>query len=166
MKFTPGIGVGGHCIPVDPTFLAYAAEKTGHQSEFIKLSNQVNQDMPRLVYEALNKYRNINGKRILVVGIAYKENISDVRESPGVKFLEILREHGISADWYDPVVKHWNSEKSADLALQNYDYGVYIKHHDLNLMDAIIDSCAEIVDLTGKIQSKNVVEFTGLGRKN
>jgi UDP-N-acetyl-D-glucosamine dehydrogenase len=96
MKFSPGIGVGGHCIPVDPTFLSFAANKAGAEAKFIDLANEVNFEMPKKIIEELSDRRNdkIEGKTILIVGISYKSNIADIRESPTLRLIEELRSKG------------------------------------------------------------------------
>lgn len=166
MKFNPGIGVGGHCIPVDPTFLAYAAARNGFESQFIKLSNKINYEMPKSVYEKIRKYRDLKNKQVLVIGIAYKRNIADYRESPGVRFLEILRENGINAVWYDPMVKSWLNEESERADSKKYDLGIYLQHHDLNDLAWLEKSCDEIIDLTESLQCKNSKKFSLIGNKN
>ena len=92
MKFTPGLGVGGHCIPVDPTYLAYVAKKSGVEPRFIELANSVNLQMPKKIIQRIKSENGgtLSGKKVLVCGIAYKANISDTRESPSEILIENL----------------------------------------------------------------------------
>jgi len=109
MPFYPGPGLGGHCIPIDPFYLSWKAKQAGSEARFIDLAGQVNSFMPRhvvkLVTSGLNEHRKaVNGSRILVVGVAYKPGIDDMRESPALDILEMLIERGAETFWYDPHV--------------------------------------------------------------
>jgi UDP-N-acetyl-D-glucosamine dehydrogenase len=155
MKFSPGIGVGGHCIPVDPTFLSFAANKAGADAKFIDLANEVNFEMPKKIIEEISRRRNekIEGKKILIVGISYKSNIADVRESPTLRLIEELRGKGNEVHWHDPLVKTWNGETSAELKdITKMDFAVVSILHDAIEIDSIFNSKSEVYDLTGKIK--------------
>jgi UDP-N-acetyl-D-glucosamine dehydrogenase len=109
MKFTPGPGIGGHCIPLDPHYLAWKMRSLNYKTRFIDLASEVNSQMPAYVVEkvmlALNEDRKaVNGSRILVVGIAYKRDIDDVRESPALDVIHLLEEHGAEVTYHDPHV--------------------------------------------------------------
>ena len=109
MPFHPGPGLGGHCIPIDPFYLSWKARAAGFEARFIELAGAVNSAMPyhvvSVVTEALNsRERSVKGARILVLGIAYKENIDDVRESPSLDVIEILKGLGAAVDFHDPFV--------------------------------------------------------------
>lgn len=154
MKFSPGIGVGGHCIPVDPTFLSFAANKAGADAKFIDLANEVNFEMPKKIIAEISRRRNesIAGKKILIVGISYKSNIADVRESPTLRLIEELRSEGNEVHWHDPLVKTWNGETSADLQdITKMDFAVISILHDVINKDLITKSISEVYDLTGKV---------------
>ena len=131
MPFYPGPGLGGHCIPIDPFYLSWKAKQAGSEARFIDLAGQVNASMPRHVIDltatALNeRERSVKGSRVLVVGVAYKAGIDDVRESPALDILEMLVERGARAAWYDPHVPalpagisgekldNWTAESIAD----------------------------------------------------
>jgi UDP-N-acetyl-D-glucosamine dehydrogenase len=130
MPFYPSIGVGGHCIPVDPIYLASAARKVGSPTRFIDLANQVNQEMPmRFVNRAIEKIGNLNGKKILVIGIAYKANVADVRESQVASLISELRVKGATVVWHDDLVKEWNNEKSVTLS-SDFDLAIIATPHD------------------------------------
>jgi len=107
MKFTPGPGIGGHCIPLDPHYLAWKMRSLNYKTRFIDLASEINSQMPAFVVEkvmlALNDDRKaVNGSRILVVGMAYKRDIDDVRESPALDIIRLLEEHGAEVTYHDP----------------------------------------------------------------
>jgi UDP-N-acetyl-D-glucosamine dehydrogenase len=117
MPFYPGPGLGGHCIPIDPFYLSWKAKQSGFDSRFIELAGQVNGAMPHFVVdkigEALNRHRKpINGSRVLVLGIAYKRDIDDMRESPSLDVMHMLHQRGARVVYADPYVpllaaRHW-----------------------------------------------------------
>ena len=107
MKFTPGPGIGGHCIPLDPHYLAWKMRTLNYKTRFIDLASEINSQMPAFVVEkvslALNMDRKpVNGSRVLVLGVAYKRDIDDVRESPALDVIRLLEEHGASVEFHDP----------------------------------------------------------------
>jgi UDP-N-acetyl-D-glucosamine dehydrogenase len=109
MPFYPGPGLGGHCIPIDPFYLSWKARASGFEARFIELAGHVNGHMPdhvvELVAEALNhRGKAIRGSKVLVIGVAYKANIDDVRESPSLDIMEKLRERGAKIEYCDPFV--------------------------------------------------------------
>lgn len=129
MPFVPSVGVGGHCIPVDPSYLSYAAEKAGVEASFINLANKVNVSMPGYIASriAILLGGSVSGKRIQVAGIAYKADVSDTRESPSLALISALRELGADVSWHDPVVGTWNGEISSEL--DGVDLGVIATAH-------------------------------------
>jgi UDP-N-acetyl-D-glucosamine dehydrogenase len=110
MPFYPGPGLGGHCIPIDPFYLTWKAREYGHTTKFIELAGEINVNMPNYVVakvrEALDRSQGVGlrGARILLVGVSYKKNVPDMRESPSVKLLEMLEDQGASVDFLDPHV--------------------------------------------------------------
>ena len=109
MKFQPGPGLGGHCIPVDPFYLSWKAREFDFWTEFIELAGKVNENMPYFCVEkmhrALNtRQKSLNGAKVLVLGVAYKADIDDLRESPALKVIRNLRTHGAEVDYHDPYV--------------------------------------------------------------
>jgi UDP-N-acetyl-D-glucosamine dehydrogenase len=109
MPFYPGPGLGGHCIPIDPFYLSWKAKQAGSEAKFIELAGQINGAMPKhvvnLVSLALNgRKKAVNGSRVLVVGVAYKPAIDDIRESPALDIIELLNKGGAEVSWYDPHV--------------------------------------------------------------
>jgi UDP-N-acetyl-D-glucosamine dehydrogenase len=130
MPFSPGIGVGGHCIPVDPIYLSTAARNIGAPSRFIDLANDVNQAMPiYFVRKAEEKIHGLNGKRLLVIGVSYKPNIADVRETPVEALIMGLKKQGAHVSWHDDLVNEWNGEKSVVLN-NDYDLAILATPHD------------------------------------
>ena len=151
MSFQPGPGVGGHCIPVDPSYLAYVAENVGVPAEFIKRANQVNLGMPAYVVSLVAKdIGSLKGKRVVVVGISYKANVSDTREAPAALIIEELKKQGAEVSWHDPVVGTWNSQSSSEL--KAFDVAIVVTKHDVVSESAIKTSAAYVFDCTGSIK--------------
>jgi UDP-N-acetyl-D-glucosamine dehydrogenase len=109
MKFTPGPGLGGHCIPIDPFYLSWKAREYDFSTEFIELAGKINSNMP---YHCLRKLRKaldsrkkaLNGAKVLVLGVSYKKDVSDYRESPAIKIIELLEKGGADVRYHDPFV--------------------------------------------------------------
>ena len=129
MPFYPSAGVGGHCIPVDPMYLSSKARDIGSALTFIDLAERTNSEMPLYFAErAQNKLGNLRDKSILIVGVAYKPNISDVRQTPAEPLISELRARGAQVVWHDDLVNEWNGEKSVALT-GNYDLVVLVTIH-------------------------------------
>ena len=130
MRFEPGPGLGGHCIPIDPFYLTWKAREYDFTTEFIELAGKVNSDMPYYcrsrVSQALNhgSGKSLKGSRILVLGVAYKADISDMRESPAVKLIELLENGGADVAYHDPFVPSF-TENGITLVSQQLDPGAY-----------------------------------------
>ena len=112
MPFYPGPSIGGHCIPLDPIYLSWKAKQYGFETRFINLASEVNENMPRYVIEKISNGLNrrkkaLNGAKILLVGIAYKKNVQDLRESPVFPLIDLLREHGSKVSYYDPYFSYF-----------------------------------------------------------
>ena len=130
MPFFPSLGVGGHCIPVDPVYLSDISKKTGVASRFIDLAVEVNAEIPsRVVDKAKSMLGNLDGQRILVIGVAYKSNVSDTRETPAEALIAELQEQGAEVLWHDDLVRTWGNSKSEPLGT-NYDLAIIATHHD------------------------------------
>src|SRR5881398_3009632 len=127
MSFKPGPGLGGHCIPIDPFYLTWKAREYGFYTEFIDLAGKVNANMPyfcrSLISQALNHgaQKSLKGSRILVLGVAYKADIDDVRESPAEKIIQLLRKAGADVAYHDPHVEEFDGMRSTDYAPESYD---------------------------------------------
>jgi len=130
MTFYPSVGVGGHCIPVDPIYLANAAKAVGAPSRFIELADQINQEMPGyFVGRAEEKLGGLKDKRVLVVGVSYKPNVADVRESPVEALIAGLKHKGAQVSWHDDLVKAWNGENSVAIS-SDFDLAIIATPHD------------------------------------
>src|SRR5918994_2402260 len=141
MSFQPGPGLGGHCIPIDPFYLTWKAREYDFYTEFIELAGKVNENMPyycrSLVSQALNhgRQRSLSGARVLVLGVAYKSDIGDTRESPALKLIELLRAAGAEVSYHDPL------EPSA------YDCVVIVTAHSGIDYDDVVERSHVVVDL-------------------
>lgn len=152
MKFTPSAGVGGHCIPVDPTYLAAVAEEHGVPATFIRRANEVNLEMSKYIVRrvAEDNGGNLQGKSVLVVGVAYKPNVADVRETAAELVIKHLRNQGAVVSWHDDVVEIWKGESSAPL--RGADITVVVTKHDLVDEKTILASAPYVFDTTGKVK--------------
>jgi UDP-N-acetyl-D-glucosamine dehydrogenase len=155
MKFTPSAGVGGHCIPVDPTYLAAVAEEHGAPATFIRRANEVNLEMSKYVVDRVqaDNAGSLQGKSILVVGVAYKPNVADVRETAAELVIKYLRERGAVVSWHDQVVRTWQGESSAPLC--DADIAIVITKHDAVSERDILSSAPYVFDTTGKVVGAN-----------
>jgi len=151
MKFTPSAGVGGHCIPVDPSYLAAVAEERGVPATFIRRANEVNLEMSKYVVDRVeaDNGKSLQGKSVLVVGVAYKPNVADIRETAAELVIEHLRARGAVVAWHDDVVGTWHGEKSSDLS--GADIAIVITKHDVVDAKAIMASAPYVFDTTGKL---------------
>ena len=151
MKFTPSAGVGGHCIPVDPTYLASVAEENGAPATFIRRANEVNLEMSKYVVDRVQADNdgNLQGKSVLVIGVAYKPNVADVRETAAELVIKHLRNRGAVVSWHDEVVGTWHGESSSPLS--GADIAVVITKHDVVSERDILASAPYVFDTTGKV---------------
>lgn len=154
MPFYPGIGVGGHCIPVDPSYLVYSAESVGYEAQFIELADETNLRMPHMVASRIEKYLggDLREKRIQIAGISYKPNISDLRESPALVLMKVLTDLGAQVSWCDPYVKKYNGQSSNELD-NNIDLGLIITPHDTLNFSTWKISGVKVLDLSANIQN-------------
>ncbi|MCT8351717.1 nucleotide sugar dehydrogenase [Photorhabdus kayaii] len=165
VPYYPGPGLGGHCIPIDPFYLTWKAREYGINTRFIELSGEVNSSMPDYVVTktvlALNKAnKSINGSRILILGIAYKKNVDDMRESPSVHIMEKLSELGANIEYSDPHVPvfpkmrehHFNliSHPVTENSLKTFDCVILATDHDKFDYELIINHAKLVVDTRGK----------------
>jgi UDP-N-acetyl-D-glucosamine dehydrogenase len=151
MSFKPGPGVGGHCIPVDPSYLAHVAEGAGVPATFIRYANEVNLAMPTYVVSRVAAdVDSLKGKKVVVVGVAYKANVKDTREAPAALVVSELQKLGADVSWHDPVVGTWNGQSSCDL--KGFDVAIVVTKHDV-VSETDIKACAPYVfDCTGSIK--------------
>jgi len=157
MKFQPGPGLGGHCIPVDPFYLSWKAREFDFWTEFIELAGKVNENMPYFCVEKLHRALNtrqksLNGARLLVLGVAYKADIDDLRESPALKVIRLLRAHGADVDYHDPYCAELPEFdlKSVDLEeyrrIAGYDAVVIVTAHSALDYRTIVQEADLVVD--------------------
>lgn len=152
MKFNPGPGVGGHCIPVDPSYLAYSAGIKGASARFIELANKVNLDMPAYIIQRCKKLvGNLSGKKILICGVAYKSNIADTRETPASSLFDQLIRDNAEVYWHDPLVENWKENKISKLSDEIFDLTIVQVLHDSIDLKSIYHNSKVIFDCTGKI---------------
>jgi UDP-N-acetyl-D-glucosamine dehydrogenase len=158
MKFTPGPGLGGHCIPIDPLYLSWKLRALNYTARFIELASEINTNMPRhvvdLVQDALNNQgKAIKGSQILVMGAAYKPDIDDLRESPALDVIGLLEKKGARVSYHDPYIpklRHDDWEMSSvgdlDAAIRQADCVVIVTNHKVYDYAAILQAARLIVD--------------------
>jgi UDP-N-acetyl-D-glucosamine dehydrogenase len=149
MPFFPSIGVGGHCIPVDPSYLAYSAIQVGIEPSFINSANEINLLRPNKVVEMIKKELNqsLKGKKIQIAGITYKPNIPDLRESPAIPLIKELELNGAYVTWYDPYVDVQDSRQSSSL-MAEIDLGLIVTPHNKIDFSAWKNSKIRVLDFS------------------
>ena len=166
MRFEPGPGLGGHCLPVDPFYLSWKARQFDFYTEFIELAGKVNQNMPyfcsSLISQALNHgaQRSLSGSNVLVLGVAYKADVSDTRESPALKLIELLRNAGANVAYHDPHVPELPKFglSSQPLEPDGYDCVTIVTAHSSVDYEKLVDDANLVVDFrnaTGRNGSGN-----------
>jgi UDP-N-acetyl-D-glucosamine dehydrogenase len=153
MKFNPSLGVGGHCIPIDPIYLAQKAESVGASAQFIRQANLVNQQMPLYVLKRLAGLfgGDISGKKICIVGISYKPDVTDMRQSPAIVLWQELEKKGALVSFHDELVKEFEGKTSTALAPDAFDLTVVAVAHSNLEVDKVINSAPITFDCTGTI---------------
>jgi UDP-N-acetyl-D-glucosamine dehydrogenase len=152
MSFKPGPGLGGHCIPIDPFYLTWKAREYDFYTEFIELAGKINANMPyfcrSLISQALNhgSQKSLKGSRVLVLGVSYKADIDDVRESPAEKVIELLRKAGADVSYHDPHVPEFDGMRSVDFVPEDYDCVVIVTAHTSIDYDDLVDRAEVVVD--------------------
>jgi len=180
MPFYPGPGLGGHCIPIDPFYLSWKVREVGFEARFIELAGQVNGAMPHHVVDkitdALNSHsKSIRGSRILIVGVAYKRDIDDLRESPALDVMALLKQKGADVSFHDPFVPHLSEEwpghqamdsvPLTDAVLERSDCAVIITDHSAFDYDRIVANSKLVVDTRNAVKrlSANVFKLGAPG---
>ena len=173
MPFYPGPGVGGHCIPIDPFYLSWKAREYDFRTHFIELAGEVNTNMPAFVVSKLTRLLNrrqqpLNGAKILLLGVAYKADIADTRESPGLKLLSLLEREGAAVSYHDPYVpqvtrggKLYESVALTEGVLQAMDAVVLVTDHSVFDYNFITDHCKLLLDTRNAVKEsrKNVCKL-------
>jgi len=157
MKFMPSAGVGGHCIPVDPSYLADTAARVGVPATFIERANEVNLEMAAYVVGrvAADNGGSLSGKSVQVIGVAYKPNVADTRETPAELVIEELKKAGASVSWHDPVVQSWQGGQSSSLG--GSEIAIVVTMHDVVSSESVLASAPYVFDTTGKIKTKHTL---------
>jgi UDP-N-acetyl-D-glucosamine dehydrogenase len=152
MRFMPSAGVGGHCIPVDPSYLAHTAAGLGVPATFIERANEVNLDMAKYVVDRVKKDNggSLQGKKVQVVGVAYKPNVADVRETPAEPVIEELKKAGAMVTWSDDLVSSWMGQVS--MPLGGSDIAVVVTLHEVTDAQSVLKSAPYVFDATGKVK--------------
>lgn len=173
MKFTPGPGLGGHCIPIDPLYLSWKMKSFNYNARFIELASEINTNMPRYVVsrmlDAMNdRGKVLKGSKILVLGVAYKPDIDDVRESPAMDVIGLLQKKGADVEYHDPYIPHiyhetdgWNMDSVSDLmgSVESADAVVIITNHKEYDYAAIVESAKFVFDTRNA--TRKVIEDGG-----
>ncbi|RIK31343.1 MAG: UDP-N-acetyl-D-glucosamine dehydrogenase [Anaerolineae bacterium] len=160
MKFTPGPGLGGHCIPIDPLYLSWKMKSFNYNARFIELASEINTNMPRYVVERVMDTLNDQGKalkgsKILILGAAYKPDVGDVRESPALDVIGLLRQKGADVSYHDPYITHihhetegWHMDSVQDVmnAVKEADVTVIVTNHKTYDYEAIVQSAKLVFD--------------------
>lgn len=159
--FYPGPGLGGHCIPIDPFYLTWKARQYGMPTRFIELAGEINTNMPHYVVqrtmEALNDRRkSLKDSKVLVLGLAYKKDIDDIRESPSIELIELLKHHGAKVDYNDPYVPRTHKQREHNLQmsskpisprmLKNYDVVIISTDHSDYDYSMIVKNSKLVID--------------------
>ncbi len=154
MKFNPSLGVGGHCIPIDPIYLAQKAESIGASAQFIRQANLINQQMPLYVLKRLQNLLggDISGKKICIVGISYKPDVTDMRQSPAIVLWHKLEKQGALVSFHDEIVKEFEGKTSTVLLPSTFDLIVVAVAHSSLEVEKVINSAPIIFDCTGTIK--------------
>jgi UDP-N-acetyl-D-glucosamine dehydrogenase len=157
MKFMPSAGVGGHCIPVDPSYLADTAARVGVPATFIERANEVNLEMAKYVVDrvAADNGGTLRGKSVQVVGVAYKPNVADVRESPAELVIEELKKAGATVTWSDDLVASWMGEPSTPLG--GAEIALVVTLHSTTDAEAILKSAQYVFDTTGRVTGAHLL---------
>jgi UDP-N-acetyl-D-glucosamine dehydrogenase len=153
MKFTPSLGVGGHCIPIDPIYLEQKAESLGVTATFIKQATKVNQNMPLYIVSRLEKIlgNDLKYKKICIVGLSYKKDVADLRQSPSIELWKELESRGCVVTFHDEIVKSFNKSQSVSLDKSVFDLAVVgVRHTGLDI-DKLKSCASYLFDCTGSI---------------
>jgi UDP-N-acetyl-D-glucosamine dehydrogenase len=161
MKFTPGPGIGGHCIPIDPLYLSWKLKSLNYTARFIELASEINANMPRFavgkIQDALNEHgKALKGSRVLVLGVAYKPDIDDMRESPALDVIHLLQQKGADVHYHDPHVPSFRHDTWSMTSISDADFEAEVKaaeavvvvtNHRVYNYEKIVDQARLVIDL-------------------
>jgi UDP-N-acetyl-D-mannosaminuronate dehydrogenase len=154
MKFSPGPGIGGHCIPVDPEYLQYFARRAGNELAMVRIASQINLEMGNKIFERISE--KLDGRvpsSVLIAGVSYKSNIPDVRDTPAKAIIQSFRSRGILTSWHDPLVSSWAGEHSVEIKSGNWEVGIIVTAHDILDIKTFQEKCQFVFDCTGRFHS-------------
>jgi UDP-N-acetyl-D-glucosamine dehydrogenase len=166
MSFKPGPGLGGHCIPIDPFYLTWKAREYDFYTEFIELAGKINANMPyfcrSLISQALNHgaQKSLKGSRLLVLGVSYKADVDDVRESPAEKIVQLLEKAGAQISYHDPHVAEFDGMRSVEYKPEDYDGVIIVTAHSAIDYEDLVERAPIVVDL------RNATGANGTGHGN
>jgi UDP-N-acetyl-D-glucosamine dehydrogenase len=166
MSFKPGPGLGGHCIPIDPFYLTWKAREYDFYTEFIELAGKINANMPyfcrSLISQALNHgaQKSLKGSRLLVLGVSYKADVDDVRESPAEKIIQLLEKAGAQISYHDPHVAEFDGMRSVEYKPEDYDGVIIVTAHSAIDYEDLVERAPIVVDL------RNATGANGTGHGN
>ena len=154
MPFRPGVGVGGHCIPVDPLYLTWWARQNGQAAKFIEAADFVNHEMPKYVAQrALSMVdASINKPKVLILGVAYKPGVGDIRETPASELREHLESQGAEVAWFDPLVSNWSDSEPVDLQWE-CDVAILTINQPGIIFEQLFERGVQILDCTNSIKN-------------
>ena len=177
MKFSPGPGLGGHCIPIDPHYLSWKLKTLDYEARFIQLAGEINTNMPNHVLNLISTHLNnieksLNGSKILVIGVAYKKDINDTRESPALDIIQLLINSGTELDYYDTYVPNLQFSNISiesltsleEKNLNTYDACVIVTDHSNIDYEKIYNHCELIIDTRNVFYDKNGDHIKRLGQ--
>jgi UDP-N-acetyl-D-glucosamine dehydrogenase len=152
MPFRPGVGVGGHCIPVDPLYLTWWARQSGVQAKFVESADSINHAMPKYVAERALSLVNpeIKTPKVLILGVAYKPGVADVRETPATELRNYLIRKGATVAWHDPLVSHWEDSTPVDLGW-DCDVAILATKQPGMALNGLTDRGVKILDCTNTV---------------
>jgi len=160
MKFLPGAGVGGHCIPVDPSYLSWRAKSVGARARFIDLANEVNLEMPKYVVGRLVERIKASGREsgtVTILGVGYKSGVADVRETPATGVADALELAGFTVRWVDPLVAHWRGSKP-NPSLDDVVGVIVVTAQPGLMLDSYLALQVPVLDCTGAFRQTLGVE--------
>ncbi|MBB6673325.1 nucleotide sugar dehydrogenase [Cohnella nanjingensis] len=176
MPFYPGPGIGGHCIPLDPMYLSWKAKGYRFYSSFIELAQSVNTNMPYYVVNKTSHILNqssksLRGSRILILGMAYKPNVDDLRESPGLEVYELFKEGGAAVDYYDPLAASFRDAEGETVysvpyepnRFRGYDCFVLVTHHDAFKYEELVGLGVPILDTRNAMKAFDLPHIHKIG---
>lgn len=158
MPFRPGVGVGGHCIPVDPLYLTWWARQNGSQASFVESADSINHSMPKYVADrALDLIDpKVKSPKVLILGVAYKPGVGDIRETPASELRNHLKSQGAIVGWHDPLVSTWEGSEPVDL-LWNCDVAILATYQPGMDLTQLIEKGVKILDCTNSIKNRESV---------